>query len=97
MYLRVDNGITPPERLDDFVAFVRDTVLPAVRAHRGYRSLTVSVDRSSGAVSVATAWEREEDREAADGAFAAVLRRAGEFGLRPVRIDLLEAALTDGV
>lgn len=97
MYLRIDNGVTPPERLDDFVAFVRDTALPAVRRCRGYRSLTVSVDRAAGAVSVATAWEKEEDRDAADPAFASVLHRAGDFGLRPVRIDRFERVLSDGV
>lgn len=95
LYIRVDNGVTPPERLDDFVAFVRDTVLPDVRRRHGYRWLSVSVDRTAGAVSVATAWQTDEDRNAADPAFAAVIQRAPEFGLRPVKIDFTEQVLSD--
>ena len=76
--------------------FLRE-VLPAVRRCRGYRSLTIFVDRTTGAVAVATVWEQEADRAAADPAFRPVLQRASEFGLRPVRIDLLEQVLSDVV
>jgi hypothetical protein len=95
VYVRVDNGIMPAERLDDFLAFIGEALVPAVRRYPGYRSLTASVDRTAGAISVATVWEREADRQAADAAFAVVLRRASEFGMRPVRIDLYEQVLLD--
>lgn len=95
MFIRVDNGDVPPERLDDFIAFVRDTVLPEVRRRNGYRWLTVSIDRTAGAVSVTTAWDSYDERAEANSAFKVVLERGPEYGLRPVRMDFTEQVLSD--
>jgi heme-degrading monooxygenase HmoA len=89
-YVRIDNGSTPPARLDAFAQFMADEVVPAVRTHRGYRSLAVGIDRNSGLVAVTSSWETAGDRAAGDSSFAAVLRRAGEFEMRPIVIELYE-------
>ncbi len=94
-YTRVDNGYTPPDRLDEFANFIRDDVTPGLRQRNGYCWMTTGVDRTSGVVAVTSNWETPEDREAADSSFASVLRRAAEFGLNPIRIDLYEQAVLE--
>jgi heme-degrading monooxygenase HmoA len=92
-YTRVDNGYMPPERLDAFADFIRNDVVPALRQRNGYCWMTTSVDYTSGVVAVTSNWETADDREMAASSFAPVLRRADEFGLNPIRIDLYEQAL----
>jgi hypothetical protein len=94
-YTRVDNGHTAPERLDDFANFVRDNVVPALRRLDGYRSTTIGVDRTSGAVMVRSDWETAEDREASNPSFVPVLQRAAEFTLNPIRVDLFEQVVAE--
>jgi len=91
-YTRVDNGFTPPERLDDFANFIRDDVTPALRQRNGYRWMTTNVDRTSGVLAVTSNWDTAQDREQGDSSFAPVLLRAAEFGLNPIRIDFYEQA-----
>jgi heme-degrading monooxygenase HmoA len=94
-FTRVDNGFMPPERLDDFAHFIRDDVTPALRRRKGYSWMTTSVDRTTGVIAVISNWETADDREAGDSSFAIVLRRAAEFGLKPIRIDLYELAVLE--
>jgi hypothetical protein len=94
-YTRVDNGFMPPERLDAFADFIRDDVTPELRRRKGYLWMTTGVDRTSGVVAVTSNWETAGDRELADPSFAPVLQRAGEFGLRPIRIDFYEQAVLE--
>lgn len=94
-HTRVDNGFTPPERLDEFANFIRDDVTPALRQRNGYLWMTTSVDRTSGVVAVTSNWETAEDRKAGDSSFASVLQRAAEFGLNPIRIDFYEQAVLE--
>lgn len=89
-FTRVDNGFTPPERLDAFANFIRDDVTAALRHRHGYQWMTISVDRTSGVVAVTSNWDTTEDREAAAPSFAPVLLRADEFGVTPIRIDWYE-------
>ena len=89
-YVRIDNGSTPPARLDAFAEFVVDQIVPAVRKRHGYRSLAVGIDRTSGLVAVTSTWETAGDRAGGDSSFAAVLQRAGEFEMRPIAIELYE-------
>jgi heme-degrading monooxygenase HmoA len=94
-FTRIDNGFMPPERLEDFADFIRDDVTPGLRRRKGYIWMTTAVDRTTGVVAVISNWETKEDREAGDSSFATVLRRAAEFGLKPIRIDFYELAVLE--
>jgi hypothetical protein len=89
-YIRIDNGSTPPARLDAFAQFMVDEIVPAVRTRHGYRSSTVGIDRTSGLVALTSTWETAADRAAGNSSFAAVLARAAEFGMRPIVIEFYE-------
>lgn len=49
-----------PARIDDDVAFFRDTVVPDVRARPGFRGVRLLVDRRSGEGRVGTVWADDE-------------------------------------
>lgn len=95
MFTRVDRGRVPPQKLDEFTAFIRDEVVPELRELRGYLSTSVSVDRSSGTISVSTDWDTSEDRERCDQVLAAVLKNASRLDLVPIQIELYELVLVD--
>lgn len=52
--------------IDAVVAQLRDQVLPAVKDQKGFLGIAASADRSSGAVSVLTLWDSEEDLAASE-------------------------------
>jgi hypothetical protein len=97
MFSRLDQGAVPPAKVEQFVSFMTDQVIPELRKLHGYRSTVVGVDRSAGTLAVTTSWESAADREASDSVLAAVLRNAGRLELRPERIVLYEEAASDFV
>ncbi|MCF6746182.1 hypothetical protein E9529_18275 [Blastococcus sp. KM273128] len=60
MYARSTTLIADPARLDDGIADVRDTVMPAVLAMDGCTGLSMLCDRDTGRCIVTTGWETEE-------------------------------------
>jgi hypothetical protein len=84
---RTDHGVVPSPKIDAFTAFIAETLVPALRARRGYRSLDVVFDRASGDVRVVTTWADDASRRAAADAFLTVLHHAQEFELRPIAIE----------
>jgi hypothetical protein len=97
LFIRVDVGTTPQHKLDEFAAFIGEEVVPDLRKLNGYRSTTIGLDRTSGAVAVTTGWDTSEDRESCDAVLAAVLKNAGRFELIPVRIELYQRVFEDSV
>ena len=59
MYARSNTARGDPRRTDDAVAYIRDEVLPAVRAMDGNIGLSMLADRDSGRSIVTSAWESE--------------------------------------
>jgi heme-degrading monooxygenase HmoA len=60
MYARSTTLTADPERMDDGIAEVRDTVMPSVLDMDGCTGLSMLCDRESGRCIVTTAWETEE-------------------------------------
>ncbi len=60
MYARSTTLTADPTRMDDGIADVRDTVLPAVLAMDGCSGLSMLCDRDSGRCIVTTGWETQE-------------------------------------
>lgn len=95
MFTRVDRGRVPAQKLDEFVSFMRDDVVPELRKVPGYLSTSVEIVRSSGVVSVSTEWDTFENRERCDEVLAAVLKNASRLELVPLQIELYELVLVD--
>lgn len=75
MYNRVVT-ITEATNFDEGVAYVRDSVDTTLRQQKGFRGITVSVDRAGGVFGVLTVWETEADRDASEGT-SAKMRQQG--------------------
>ncbi len=84
MYTRVLT-FTGAKDIDAGVSYLRDKVLPVLRAQQGYRGVSASADRSSGLLGILSLWETEADREASFGVLA---------GARAEAIDLVGGELT---
>ena len=59
MYARSNTARGDPRRMDDAIAYIRDEVLPAVRAMDGNVGLSMLCDHDSGRSIVTSAWESE--------------------------------------
>jgi len=94
MFTRIDRGRVPAQKLNEFVSFMRDEVVPELREVPGYLSTSVEIDRS-GVVSVSTGWDTFENRERCDEVLAVVLRNASRLELVPIQIDLYELVFVD--
>jgi heme-degrading monooxygenase HmoA len=58
--------VTGATKIDDGVAYLRDSVLPQVQQQKGFQGLTASADRSTGLVLVLALWESEADLDASE-------------------------------
>jgi quinol monooxygenase YgiN len=87
MFARSTTVRGTPEAVDDGIAYVRDTVMPAVQQMDGCVGLSMLCDRESGRSIVTTAWaDGEAMRRSAEGVqsmrrrAAEVMRGAAEVG-----------------
>lgn len=96
MFVRATTVHADRNRIDDGIAFVRDHVVPAVAQQPGNLGLSMFVDRDTGVVTVTTAWETAQARQASEPELATV--RAGALqalgGGTPAS-ELLELAVLD--
>lgn len=58
--------------IDAGIAFVRDTVLPALHEQQGFKGLTASADRAGGVLAALSIWESAAARDASDSAITKV-------------------------
>src|SRR5262245_10725533 len=96
MFVRATTINADPARIDEGVAFVRDSVMPAVATLPGSLGLSLLVDRSTGTTTVTTAWETEQARADAD-AVLTPLRAKGTriLGAGTPVTELFELAVID--
>ena len=68
MVARVTFALVRIDKLDQAVAFMRETVLPAMEAQPGFQSLEILVDRGRGDVLLISRWSSVETRRASAAA-----------------------------
>ena len=61
MYVSVAKGRLQPGRTEESIALWRNTLLPELRQHEGFRELLLMGDRLTGEGLSITLWETEED------------------------------------
>jgi quinol monooxygenase YgiN len=79
MYARSTTVRGDPQHLDEGMAYVHDTVMPAVQDMAGCVGISMLADRESGRCIISTSWaDREAMRASAEGV-KAMRQRAGEL------------------
>ena len=66
MFARVTFSQVSPDKIDEAVGVLRDSLLPDARQQRGYKGYLLLGDRATGKGISITLWETESDREASD-------------------------------
>ena len=79
MYARSTTVYGDPMRMDGGIAYVRDTVMPAIHQMAGSVGLSMLCDRESGRCIVTTAWRDEMSMHDTEGAVHDMRQRAAEM------------------
>jgi len=96
MYVRATTINADPARIDDGIAFVRESVVPAVATLPGSLGLSMMVDRITGSTTVTTAWETERARSDADQVLSTLRGKAMHImGTGTPVTELFELAVLD--
>lgn len=96
MYVRATTIHADPARLEEGIAFVRDSVVPAVNSLPGSLGLSMFADRSTGTTTVSTAWETEQARDDADEVLTSLRGRAARvLGAGTPVTEMFELAVID--
>lgn len=66
MYARVWFVNTEPEKRDEIIQVLRDSVLPAIHPQQGYKGYLALSDPSTGKGIALSLWETEADLKASD-------------------------------
>ena len=79
MHARTTTIQAQTSSIDDGIAHVRDTVMPALESMDGFIGLSLLVDRQSGRCIATSAWESEEAMRASADSVRPVRDRAAEI------------------
>jgi hypothetical protein len=93
MYARSTTVHGDPMGMDDGIAYVRDTVMPAIRQMTGSVGLSMLCDRDSGLCIVTTAWRDEASMHDTEGAVHDLRQRTAELMGGPADVQEWEIAL----
>jgi heme-degrading monooxygenase HmoA len=92
VFVRIST-ITGARNFDDGVAFVRDTVVPAVRQQNGYAGLVASSDRDNGVMAVLTLWRDQAARDSSESGVAKVRDEAQRVIGGTMAVELFDEVL----
>ena len=91
VYARSTTIQAQPSSIDDGIAYVRDEVMPALKAMDGYVGLSLLVDRESGRCIATSAWETEDAMRASTERAKPLREQASmRFGGGDASVDLWE-------
>jgi quinol monooxygenase YgiN len=79
MYARSTTIQAQPSSIDDGIAHMRDSVMPALQGIDGCVGMSLLVDRTSGRCIVTSSWESEEAMRASEEAVRPIRDRAAEL------------------
>ena len=64
MHASVNYRQVPPERMDEAIRTYRDSTLPEVRSHQGFKGALILADRNASKIIAIALWETEADLKA---------------------------------
>ena len=79
MYARSSTIQAQPSSIDAGIAYLRDTVMPALQGIDGCVGVSLLVDRTSGRCIVTSSWESEEAMHASEEAIRPIRDRAAQL------------------
>jgi quinol monooxygenase YgiN len=93
MYARSTTVRGTPQAMDEGIAYVRDTVMPAVRQMDGCIGLSMLADRDTGRCIVTTSWADAAAMSASASGVMAMRQRAADVMGGPAEVQEWEIAL----
>lgn len=96
-FLRVNTVNADPEKVDALTVFLRNQVLPVVKAQKGYRSMVSAVDRPSGRTVTSTVWDTLDDLHSSEGKVSGLRQEAAKAAgaTGPVEVEVFETAAVE--
>ena len=97
-FVRLVTANGDPEKLDAAIVYIRNQVLPILKAQHGYQATVASIDRQTGRLSVSTVWETKDDETASESKLAGPRAEAAKIagaGPHDVQIEVFETAVVD--
>ena len=93
MYARSTTIQAQPSSIDDGIAHMRDTVMPALEGTDGCVGMSLLVDRTSGCCIATSSWESEETMRASAESLRPIRDRAAELFGGGAQIEEWEIAV----
>jgi quinol monooxygenase YgiN len=93
MYARSTTVRGIPQAMDEGIAYVRDTVMPAVQQMNGCIGLSMLSDRDSGRCIITTSWADADAMKASADGVVPMRRRAAEIMGGPAEVQEWEIAV----
>jgi hypothetical protein len=93
MYARSTTVMGNPQMMDEGIAYVRDTVMPAVTQMEGCVGLSLLCDRESGRCIATTAWADEMAMRASAERVVEMRQRAADMFGGPAEVQEWEVAI----
>lgn len=94
MHARVTRSRAPVERVDEAIAWFRDSALPQATSIPGFRGALELVDRESGEALTVTLWESADARDASETAAAGMRSDAESTGSDVLGVERYEVAVS---
>jgi len=79
MYARVVTAQVSPDKVEEGIRLWRDSVMPAARQQKGFKSGRLLVDRKTGKVTSVGLWETEADIQASGESSAYLQEQLAKF------------------
>lgn len=92
MHARVTRSRAPVERIDEALAWFKDSALPQATSLAGFRGALELVDRQSGEALTITLWESADARDASETAAAGMRSDAETSGFEVLGVERYEVA-----
>ncbi len=79
MYARVVTAQVSPDKVEEGIRLWRDSVMPAARQQKGFKSGRLLVDRKTGKITSVGLWETEADIQASGEGSAYLQEQLAKF------------------
>lgn len=97
-FVRLNTLAGDSEKLDALTVYLRNSVLPVLKAQNGYRACIQSIDRQTGRSTVSTVWSTLDDLRASESKVAGLRAEAAQIaGAGPdgVTVEIFEGAVVE--